>query len=130
MLTLKVKPNDQVTLKLNLYNYVNAIQGRKRLDTSKKCLNVAKCCKDPQYIANMNDLLLFGGKVVSIVYTSIKHRYNRDDRHIGDYYYIIVMDRAGNECEFPIEFIDRSHCLRRNHKRISMYNKILICEND
>jgi hypothetical protein len=127
-LTLRIKTNDEVTLKLNLYNYVNSVYGRRRLDSSKRCLHIKEMCKDPQYKADMQDLLLFGGKTVSIEYTSIKYRYTERDILIGVFYYISIVDKSGNKCEFPIEFIDRSHCLRRNHKRISMHNKILIVE--
>ena len=127
-LTFTIKSNDEVTLKYNLQRYVKRIQGRfggtlMRLRET----DPTNCCKDPQYIAHWPDLLLFRGLPVKIMYTCIKQRVDNDCRPIGAYCYIKVTSHSGNECEFPLEFIDKSHCLKRNGKRISLHNKTLIC---
>jgi hypothetical protein len=105
-LTLRIKPNDKVYLKYNLRD----------------------ACQDPQYEANWCDLLVFRGEKVIIEYVIVKHRYDELGTFLGNYYYINVRDRRGNQCEFPIEFIDRSKSLSRDHHVMSLHNKILICE--
>ena len=122
-LTFTIRTNDELTLKYNLQNYVRRIQGSKRHAKERLCPG---CCTDPQYIAYWFDLMLFRGKTVSVIYTNIKYRLDNDERIIGLWHYITVRDRLDNIVEFPIEFIDKSHCLKRDHHCISLHNKTLI----
>jgi hypothetical protein len=123
MLTMIIKQNDEITLKYNLERYVPRIQGCNR---QRLRLNTKEMCKDPQYFAYWYDLLYFRGKQVVVTWTNIKHRLDKIGEFVGNYHYINVMDRAGHTCEFPIEFIDKSCCLKRDHHIMSLHNKILI----
>jgi hypothetical protein len=123
MLTFKIKSNDEVTLKWNLEKYSKRIQGRLKYEKSHLSPDH---CTDPQYIANWFDILLFRGKAVTVIFTNLKYRFDNDERCMGSWSYITVIDTFGNEAEFPIEFIDKSYCLKRNHRRINLYNKTLI----
>ena len=106
MLTLKIKPNDQVTLK-------DHITGK--------------------YVDRL-DAMFFSGKTVSIEATRVRWYMSRVSHNntwdITASYYISVRDRSGCSTELPISAISRNYCLRRDHKRISLHHKTLICENN
>lgn len=123
-LTLTIKPNDEITLKENLHNYVDRIKGglfnRKQLKKDSRC-------KDPEYIVDAHDILLFKGKVVTVTFTETRYRYHEDGTLLGAFHYMWVIDRNKNQGYFPLEFIDKSQPIKRSHKRISLKNKILIC---
>lgn len=126
-LTFKLKPNDEVTLKDNLHDYVARICGNLIVQTKLR-FHKKDASQDPQYIAMYDDLQLFRSKTVVIEFTIFKWRYNKYDQLIGQYWYINVRDKAGNRAEFPIEFISKSYALRRDHKRYKLHNKTLVCE--
>jgi hypothetical protein len=104
-LTLKIKPNDKVRLKYAL----------------NKCNN-----QDPHYKAIQDDLLHFRSREVVVELTEYKHRYH-SDTYLGIFMYIHVRDCTGRQGCFPIEYIDRNRNIVRNHKRISLHHKKLIC---
>ena len=125
MLTLKIRPNDEITLKENLQDYAHTIINRQK--GLRRRLKIKNMCKDPQYVLDYNEMILFRGKTVVVVYTTTKHRLNKDSTLLGSFDYITVMDRTGQVFECPIEFIDQAHCLIRDHKRMSLMNKRLTC---
>ena len=124
MLTLRIKPNDEVSLKYDLRSYVTRIKGIKPIAGRSKCKN---CCQDPNYILTVEDLVQFRSKTVVVTFAETRASFNEEGSINNFYYYIHVRDRSGNEAEFPIEFIDRNRNLKRDHKRISLHNKTLIC---
>lgn len=122
-LTLRLKPNDQVTLKDNFVNYcLNNTDNIKPNSPSKFG------CKDPNYVLDMCDARLFQGSTVVIENVERTHPYYKKFGCIVTCYYLHVRDRVGNRGVFPIEFVNRRYSLVRNHRRTTIYNKILICE--
>lgn len=125
MLTLKIRPNDEITLKENLQDYAYKLINRHK--GLRRRLKIDKLCKDPQYVLDCKEMLLFAGKRVVVTFTTTKHRIDDKSTLLGSFDYITVMDRTGQVFECPIEFIDKAHCLKRDHKRMSLLNKKLIC---
>jgi hypothetical protein len=125
-LTLTIRPNDEVTLKERFEDYCRNIIGKSII--KRVSFNRANACKDPQYFLRYDDMLLFRGKTVVVTMTTKKHRVDNNGEYYGTFCYITVMDRSGNSFECPIEFINKNCCLRRDHRRLSMTNKHLICE--
>lgn len=125
-LSFTIKPNDELTLKSNLQDYVlkDNIVG---LRNCRIRFKPNRACKDPKFFIHYDNIINWNSKKVVVTYTSIKHRITKDNTYHDSFYYITVMDRTGNSIELPVEFVDKSHCLRRNHKRMKLANKTLIC---
>jgi hypothetical protein len=123
MLTLRVKPNDEVSLKYSLQDYAKRTKGLINNFRPKR----KDCCKDPNFVLIQDDLIHFRARTVVITMTNIQYRLDENGNLLGAYYYIWVKDRTGREAHFPIEFIDRNRNLKRDHKKISLHNKTLIC---
>ena len=94
MLTIKIKPNDEVTLKTKHPN---------------KSFN-----------SDIEWILCFSGlrEVVELTDT------------YGKGYDITVKTRTGMSIRLPISMINKSYCLRRDHKRIPLQKKTLIFVNN
>jgi hypothetical protein len=123
ILTFRIKPNDELSLKFNLEEYSSRTTGIHKRTPKRK-----DCCKDPNYVLDDVHRMHFKGRTVVVTMTEIKERFDDNGNYLGAFYYIHVKDRAGITGCFPIEFIDKSRCLRRNHKRLSLHCKKLICE--
>lgn len=105
MLTLTIKPNDEVTLKKIMPSNLSK---HKHIDWP----------------------LLSEQRVV--VQCSCAISYAKDTKsstiQIATDYMINVKTRSNFSLCIPISAINKSYCLRRDHKRIDLHHKTLICQ--
>lgn len=78
---------------------------------------------DKKLNINLAWRLMFGGCRVVVETTDIV-----DKSHYIYEYYVTVRTRSGYSMRLPISLINKKYSLRRDHKRICMHNKQLICD--
>ena len=123
-LTFCIRVNDEVTLKDHLEYYALRTTGTHKYPRR----TISKCCQDPEYVLPKISAMAFNGSTVVVTYTTVKIRFDKNGNLLGSFYYITVRNRMQMEEEFPIEFIAKNTFLRRDHRRILLHNKILICK--
>lgn len=131
MLTLKIKSGDIVYIKRNPQHYAKRTIGiRKELCTKLD----PNCCKDPGYILFDSDRRMIFGEKVRVTSTQIRYRHDVNYNLVGAYYYISIqlcnqdnnLPNQRYSVDVPIEFIDRTCGLVRDHKKMCLHNKQLI----
>jgi hypothetical protein len=131
MLTLKIKSGDIVWIKRNPQHYAKMTMGIRKELCSK--LDPG-CCKDPNYVFFDSDRRMIFGEKVRIIATQIRYRHDVNSQLIGAYYYATItlcnqdklLPGQRYTVDVPIEFIDRTCWLVREHKKICLHKKKLI----